>query len=374
MNTSKAGNYGKMIAFFIVAVILLCSFGFAADGWQSLATQPDSGKVEDTNDNADENTDGGDENPEVPIEPSEPEIYIPEYVNFITGTETSGELARSRPTCFVMSSASPLYGTSGADLIAEFPLEDGTTRLLVFTQDARSLGKIGSIAPSRRYISNVAKFFGAISVLNGYDDTVDYVGCDMTSSAFDLSVHSGYHYTEYTHFAYSNGALINAGIANANIGTAVNARQPLPYTFTPFGGEDILGDTSARSIILPFSSSSETELYYSEEDKTYLFSKGGISKNDMLNDGEVRFDNAFILFADTVTYESAEASEMVMDTVGAGIGYYFTRGTAVKIIWESDAAGTMTFYTEGGEKLTVNRGSSYIGFLKSSMINDVKFS
>ena len=369
MNTAKAGNYGKIIAFFLIAVILLCAFGFAADGWQSFA--------ESGSDSSDADGDIGeaddDKNP-TPSEPKEPEIYIPQYVNVVSGLETTDELSRLRPVAFLMDSSAPLYGISEADIMIEFPTESGATRLLALTSDPSSLGKIGSLAPTRDYISNLAKHFGAILVSNGCDDSIEYDALDISSSHLDLSLHSGYHYTEFTHFAYTNGALINAGISNANIGTALNTRQSLPYVFTDFGAERITYDVSAKSILLPYSSSSETELYYSEADGKYTFSKGGSTKTDMLTDKATSFDNVFVLFADTITYESSEGVEMVMDTMTSGNGYYITGGGATEICWEITPSGSMIFRDQNGSTLTINRGTSYIGFMKSSLSEQISFS
>ncbi len=366
MNTKKSGNYGKLIAFFLIAVILVGTFGFAAEGWQSMTqNESDSGKVDESSDKTDENKDD---------ETKEPEIYIPEFVSYLSGLETTEALARRRPIGFVMDSASPLYGVSGAEVVVELPTEDGTTRLVAFCSDAKNLGKIGSLAPTRGYMSNIAKYFGAALVSAGCDDTIEYESLDLSSSHFDTTQNSGYHYTEYTHFVYTNGALIGAGLSNANIGTALNNRQQLPYTFVDFGKDKILGDITARSVVLPFSPSSESELYYSEEDGKYSFSKGGVAKTDMLSDEYLSYDNVFVLFADTVTYESASGSEMIMNTMSTGSGYYVHGGTAKAIKWEVNSTGNMTFYTAAGEKLTVNRGTSYIGFLKSSLQNSFKFS
>ena len=80
----------------------------------------------------------------------------------------------------------------------------------------------------------------------------------------------------------------------------------------------------------------------------------------MLTDDALAYDNVFILFADTVTYESASSSQMVMNTAGGGVGYYVTGGTVTAIRYEASLSGELAFYTEGGERLTVNRGTSYI--------------
>jgi hypothetical protein len=273
-----------------------------------------------------------------------------------------------------MSSSSPLYGIGSAEIVAELPTENGETRLLCFTTETRDIGKIGSLAPTRKYISNIAKYLGAITVAVGSDDTVQYEGCDLGSSSFDLTAQSGYHYTEYTHFVYTNGALINAGISNSNIGTAINSKLSLPYIFSDFGSNKISGESSCNSVIIPYSNGNETEFYYSTSTGKYVYTKDGTARVDMLTDDALSFDNLFILFADTVTYESASSSQMVMNTVGGGVGYYVTGGTVMAIRYEASVSGELTFFTESGEKLTINRGTSYIGFVKSSLADEVKIS
>ena len=64
---------------------------------------------------------------------------------------------------------------------------------------------------------------------------------------------------------------------------------------------------------------------------------------------------------------------MVMDTIGCGSGFYFTRGGMCDIKWFVSEDGTMTFTTLDGIKLVVNRGKIYISFVKSSMIGNVSF-
>lgn len=383
MNTSKANGYNKLLVFFLIAVLLIFAFGFVADGWQ-LVQVPDednNGKTDDENGDADENKDpnqdkNGDDGqePEVPEEPKEPEIYIPEHVDYLTGLETTEELSRRRPISFVMNSSSPLYSISRAQIIAEFPLENGESRLLAFATDTDKLGKVGALSPTRAYISNISKSFGSILVSCGNDDTKEYQRVDVASSHFDLTKFTGYHYTEFQSFCYSNGDLIDAGISNANIGTATNNRLLLPYVFNAFGAEDIVGETTAKSVVIPYSADNVTELYYSEDAGGYTFVKNGSVKTDMLCDKSVVFENAFILFADTVTYEGADGVQMIMSTIGSGTGYYVTGGTLINISWSVTSSGDMTFTSETGERLVINRGSSYIGFFKSSRVDEIKIS
>ncbi len=368
MNNARLGNYAKLIAFFLVAVLLIIGFGFATEGWWQTPSA-------DTNDETNKNPTGDAQLPPKDEDgPSEPVFTPPEYVNFLTGLETTEELARKRHFSFVLDTDSPLYGISASDIIAEFPTEDYTTRLLAFTNTLGALSKIGSISPTRSYISNFSRFFSSIIVYNGDDGIFPSAACNTTGSAFNMSANTGYYYTEYTKFTYTNGDLINAGIYNSNINTAAEKDANVPYNFADFNKIVTPGKASAKTIILPFTERSETELYYQSTDGSYTFYKNGASKNDTLNDKKLTFKNVFILLVDSVTYEAKDTTELVMETIGSGAGYYISEGTSHTITWESDIDGKLTLYADNGEKLTVNRGNSYFGIVKSSKAEEIKIS
>ena len=93
----------------------------------------------------------------------------------------------------------------------------------------------------------------------------------------------------------------------------------------------------------------------------------------MLNGKNVAYTNLFILFANTTTYEKSEGTEMVIDTLSGGKGYYLSGGTMTEIYWSVSLEGALEFRTLNGEILTVNRGNSYIGYYKASQMSSVVF-
>ena len=111
-----------------------------------------------------------------------------------------------------------------------------------------------------------------------------------------------------------------------------------------------------------------------QSEKAYVLYKGESAVTDLLNGRTCDYDNAFVLFASATTYETAAATETVIDTAGGGEGYYFTRGTVQKITWTTDADGNLVFYNEVGGLLTVNTGSSYIAFEKASKKDSIIYS
>lgn len=373
MNILKTSSPIRLIAFFLVAIMLICTFGFAVDGWSFKEKSNDkTSGTASGNTQKPGNSQGDNSGEEKEPADTEPEIYIPKYTSYITGLEVSEALSKRRPIAVVMNSDSAVYSIAASDLLAEFPVEDGSTRLMALISDFSSAGKIGAILPTRSYISNLACYFGAITLSYGIDDSVFYDSCDFSSSHFDLTQYSGYHYSEFSQYQYTNSDLLLAGLKNANLST-LRIEKELPYLFNEFGKGPINANTKAQSISIVYSDSSSTELLYSADTSKYTLYKNGECKKDLLRGESIDFTNCLVLFANSITYENFDGEQMVMNTVGQGVGYYFTSGTATSITWSADADGNMTFFDESGEKLTVNRGNTYISFVKSSKVENVTF-
>ncbi len=378
MKSLKLNGLQRLLSFVLIAVLLICVVGFAAGGWQAPPDEePDSGNVGNATDETDENKDGNNKQDDVDqgesgaetLDPpkDDPPIETPKYYSPITGLEISETQSQSVPIGFVLDTRMPLYGISGADLTLEFPTESGNTRLLAYTTNYNMLWKVGSIAPTRAFISSSSNFFGGMIVSYGSDNIVKYSAWDASKVNLDLSKISGSYYVENTHYIYTSQELVNdAKTKNPSL-------TPTGYTTAPFNFSDeaVLGATKAMTVVLPYSDLNETELYYSESSGQYLYFKSGIRKIDMLNGKNVSFTNVFVLFANSTTYEKAEGTELVIDTTGGGYGYYVSKGYMSEIRWSVDENGSLEFKTLSGERLTVNKGNSYIGYYKASRSSDV---
>lgn len=371
MNKSKTGNLAKLVAFFVITIVLTCTVAYAAGGWQQPSEPiPDNSDDnteppdEDPSVNADENKDGNENKEDPPAPPP-----IPEYLHYITGLEITKEESYKKPIAFVLDPTSPLYSVSNSYLTVEIPTETGT-RLLCFTDDALEAGKIGSILPTRGYISDVCSYFGAILVSNGDDGKVEYDKRPLKDGYLDLADNIGYHYSEYNDNIYTNRDLISALIKNTKTSTVKVTSPSLPYSFPEYNAEEIVCKLSAVNAKISNSTSDTTVFSYSEENKTYTVSKNDTALVDRLNSETLSYNNVFILFSDSATYETSEYTECVLDTNSGGTGMYLTGGKYVDITWTVTENGLL-FLDENGEKLTVNRGTSYISFVKSSQADKV---
>ena len=363
MDSRKNGNLAKLVAFFLIVTVLVMAIAFSASGWQGEDQQePDSGKTP-TGGTADENTDG-DTN-------ITPEPIAPTYTHYISGLEISEEESLLKPLCIIYDTEAPMYGISSSFLSVEIPTEGGKTRLLAFTNEATSHGKVGALAPTRRYISNIASYFSAVPVFMGNDDSFAYDGIDADSGYIDLAGNHGYHYTEYNMYNYSNADLLNAYIRNNGTGVILSDTPSAPYTFRKSGAVTV-GDIQASTALIQFDKGSTTELIYSRESDSYRIQKNANALIDKLDDSTPSYDNAIILFADAVTHETSTATELILDTMGGGDGYYLNGGMAQRITWATTDAGDLAFYSETGDILAIEPGSSYIAFAKSSLAGSTR--
>jgi hypothetical protein len=373
----KNSGTGRFLTFALLTIILVLVAGIAVSGMQAPITPPDeeAPPTEDTPalDDNKENEDGTikEENPEQSITTPPPVIELPKFYNPMTGLETSEQISKNAPIGFVLNSSMPLYGISNSDLTIEFPTEDGTTRLLTYTTNDALLWKVGSLAPTRSFISGMSNFFGGLIVSYGKDDIINYGSFDSDKYALDIKEYQDCFYIENQKYVYTSKEKTDELIRKNNI---INN---FTYKSTPFeflnDDEVALGNTSAVSLTLPYADAHRTELQYSDITKSYLYFKDGNRKIDMLSGKNVSFTNLFILFANTTTYEKSEGTELVIDTSSGGNGYYVSMGTKTEITWSVSQDGRLEFKSLDGEILKINRGNSYIGYYKSSQTGNVVF-
>ncbi len=388
MKSSKENGLHKFVSFLLIAILLIFVVGFAVNGWQEDTKEPDSGDDGGKTDNTDENTDGNqtpdtedpgneddntailpDDNQNEPTPPVEDEIIKdPVYINTMTGLETSCEQAENIPLGFVVNPLHPLYGISSSDLTIEFPTENGNTRMLSYTTDNALLWKIGSLVETRAFISGMSNFFGGVVISYGNDDLVKYSAWETSKIELDLSKQYNSYFVENTLYIYTSGEKVDEALTE-NPQIKGECYKTPPFLFA---SAEIKGTTNAERVIIPYSSSSETQLYFSEKTGKYLYYKSGSRKVDMLTGKNIAFDNVFVLFANATTYEKANGSELVIDTLAGGTGYYITKGTLMEIKWYINENGEMKFSTLAGEALSVNKGSSYFSYYKASCSSDVK--
>ncbi|MBO7196072.1 MAG: DUF3048 C-terminal domain-containing protein [Clostridia bacterium] len=369
MNKIKLSNPVRLIAFFLTAVILVCTFGFTVDGWKIFDNDKNQTS---SNDNTPPPNNGvTPPNVDIPTDSlPEAELPLPEFYNRLTGLACDEATATKAHLAFVMNSDMPAYGLSYADLLCEIPIENGGSRYIAFVPNADNLWKVGSITYTRGYISNLARYFGAVCISSGSDDVKYYPQCDIKDSLLDLTKASGSHYTEFTNNVYTNRDLLLSAITKAGINRQSIPAPTLPYNFTEYNNTIEAGENSSSTSIKWSGAglNGTAELKFDTQSAEYILYKNGMPLTDSINGKNLGFTNCFILFADSIKYDTTECNQMIMDTIGIGVGFYFSDGYAYSITWSATSDGNISFCDQNGSKLTVNRGRSYICYLKSSQM------
>ena len=361
MNTTKNWNYNKLISFFLIALVLLSILVVSANGWQSDAPPDKNEESQDDKQEQIPDKEVGDSD-----EPEAPTVETQKFYHHITGLEVSEEDFGEEQIAYIIDSASPLCGVANCNVLVEIPLENGKTRFIMIADKSSDFSKIGSITYTRNYISNLASAFGATVVSLGNDEGIEYKHINDGTSFIDLPKHSGAYYTEYTYFTYTNSNLLSTILTSSKAKLDVS---PCGFAQNP---DKISGSIISSKIALPYDTN--TSLIYSREMGKYVLCKSGSERIDVSTTDKAAFTNVFVLFADTVTYESADSTEMLMNTLGEGEGYYAWGGTAQKITWKLGEDGKLELYDEAGRTLECARGKSYIAYVKSSKSNEVLFS
>lgn len=381
MTPQKLTGFHKFVTFVLVAILIILVLGFAVNGWQTNENLPDSGDVgnktddtdnNDTNENGNPPNDNNQAPPEdnrEPPDPLPPEVEPIVYISPITGLEISEERYNTAPTGVVVDPKAPLYGVSDSELSIEFPIEDGSSRLLVYSANEDILWKIGALKATRSFISEMSGFFGGIVVSYGKDDVIVYDAWETDAFSLDLSLYSDCYYIENTLYVYTSENMIELAKTKKPQLQTQSFYKNAPFDF--YENASFRGTGSASTVIIPYSDKNETELYFHEKSGQYLYYKSANRKMDMLTGQNIAYKNVFVLFADSTTYEKAEGSELVIDVATGGKGYYVSNGTYTEFIWKTDVSGTLSFFTLSGETLKVNPGNSYISFYKSSSVSKV---
>ena len=306
-------------------------------------------------------------------ETTEAEIpQAPLFYHPLTGLETAENASISRPVAVSFGNTSyalPQFGIGSSDVLFEFPIENGATRLVMVTTEYKSLEKIGGIRSTRDYIANVVASFDPIQVYAGTSDvsasvlfdqidTLDYLTQNLQSLCYrDTS-------RIMPHNLMTTGSLISSEIGKLGYRTTVAEGFTAPFVFPEGRGKIPAGDESASEILVTFSSTQNAAFSYQSETGVYLRSQLGEKQIDGIDREQIAFTNVIVLSSDCATYESANGSEFSL-LLNGGSGKYITDGTSREVTWRMDN-GVFTLFDSDGNRLTVNRGTTYIGFVRIS--------
>ncbi|HOA34057.1 MAG: DUF3048 domain-containing protein [Clostridiales bacterium] len=299
----------------------------------------------------------------------------PEKINPFTGLKYEKSKVSSRPVFVSINNAPaarPQWGLTSPDMIMEFEVEGGATRMVwVYARAEDVPEKIGSVRSARHYFVEMAEGFDAIFIHWGgspyaYDrmkelktDHIDGMSYSTKYFARDESRKVGLEHTGYT-----TGSNIISAIKDLKVRTEIKDTYKNPFNFAPENSPRELSGQSCSEINAVFSSIVKYNFKYKAADNRYY---SYLNQNKTVDDKgqQVAVENVFVLFADVESMNTAKGH--VTYDLSVGEGYYAYGGKAERIKWvKGSDRDTLKLYDLNGEELIINPGKSWMGFVKTA--------
>lgn len=367
----------KLISFVLIITFIMVSVSSCGGNQEETAaeTESESERVTETETESETETETEEENI----------VFVPEFVNPLTGLEASYDVSSSRPLGVMFNNiadALPQVGVSECDILFECLAEGGITRLFGLIAEYKDLGVVGSVRSARPYYLDFSQMFDAIYChAGGSEDAyneIAYRGIDHIDGVrFDpLGVY--YRDEERMKTMYIEHTLMTTGeglirtIDYCGYRTELRDGYEYPFVFADWGTTEVLEGSDSRHIHLPISFYQTVDYEYDEESGLYYrFQYNGEKHIDGGNGEQLSFTNVIIAFCDTYVYD--DYGRLKVGTVGEGDGYLAIGGKYIPIKWVRPSAdGNGRFVrADNGEVITLNRGKTAINVCPNGIFNDI---
>lgn len=356
----KSAKHRKSIWTTLVLFFTICSLISSCVGCSRFSfLSREEGKKDPATD-----TDSEDDLPVItPADPPPKTVYYNRY----TGLACDEAILSCRPisVCIGNFDEKRQEGLSFADILIEAPHEGDKTRVLALYTDHARADTLSGVSSIKDYMLPPVTAFGAIASFAGNSDkrpgetpasNVDYLDCyyHNLSSAFSENA-EGLLTTNIKALAEASAA---KGYAVTDQATA------LPYQLAELDTIFTPNSNRIRNISFRFSAASSVSFTYDDTARLYFRSQNGEAHTDRGNGKQLEFSNLLLLFHNVSYYHTSSTTSFTLDTKKGGDGYLYTGGGVVSVRWSYRDDGTLSIVDENGEKITVNRGKTYIGMLR----------
>ncbi len=230
-----------------------------------------------------------------------------------------------------------------ADLVIEAPTAENGQRYLLLSSDVGCLDNAPGVSSIRPYLAALSHDFFGISIYHGTSDN----GRPSTPFLYDTLDTS----------LLSDKTAFREAYLSSDFQKSIANGIALPYSVLPIGKTLEYNGSPSHYVSIPFYGGATTAFSYDALSGVYTLRKAQAPQGAT----PPSFTNLFILFFDSTVTSAKDGTVLTLDTASEGEGYYVSEGEAVKILWKRDGAtSNLSFTLENGEKLTVNRGRSYI--------------
>lgn len=319
-----------------------------------------------------------------PPTPTPPPIPTPEpilspppgmAINPVTGLYISEQTALRRPFAVVYnneSRAMPQSGLFDADIIYEVLAEGVTTRLVAIFSDFDA-SVIGPVRSTRYYFNYLAQDHNAVLVHHG--------GSPLAYNAIrsrGLAHIDGMQF-DGTVFWRDAWRRQNRGLEHSSMTSSENLLSHAEGRFTmemaapnaamfDFFDEPTnpAPENIANTVTITFAGSNRNIFTFNEHTGLYYKYFFGNPHMDEYTDRQIAVANVIVQITGIRHIPGDTDGRRNVDLIGEGRGYLITSGGYVPITWaKADAASPTRWYDTDGNRLTINRGQTWVNIVNT---------
>ena len=303
------------------------------------------------------------------------------HYNPLTGEPMDLGKTRARPIAVVLnnlSEALPLNGISEADIIYEYPVEGGLSRMLAIYQDISGVEKVGSIRSARHYSIQIAASYDAILVSAGRSPQaaqearaldipwLNEVEGPLRDVFFRDRNRIPGRRVESLHSVVITGERVMHWLPEYDFRLMHEEGYDLGLVFTEDGAPQ--GGFSAVDVVARFSSGRATNFTYDSRLNTYRMRQGNTDFTDANDNATLEVTNILILKTSVTNIRGDGSGRLNVETVGSGDGYFVSGGKYVEITWSRKDLESPFVYTLRDDSLIeLGIGKTYICIIPDSM-------
>ena len=308
----------------------------------------------------------------------EPDIPIPDEtlteISALTGLPITEEESRLRPVAVVFNNhqkALPQVGIGEADIVWEFNVEGGITRLLAVYSDVYKVETLGAIRSGRDCFLDASELFGAILVHAGGSDSFYAEDKARNFDNIDeVNMHtippdtfwrnSDKRYSRgYEHCLETSGEKL--ALAFKSQGYKTESDNDFGFEFS---SERFIPDgVTAERVTLKHSAYITPCFIYNADDGKYYKESYNEPHIDEATGEQLSFDNLLVIFASQKVVD--EYLRLDISLHGTGDGKLVSAGRSIDVKWRIEG-GRLSIENADGTPALFNIGKTHITVFDAS--------
>ncbi|MCL2662864.1 MAG: DUF3048 domain-containing protein [Oscillospiraceae bacterium] len=292
----------------------------------------------------------------------------------LSGLPMDERFIRNRPLAVVincMPEALPANGISEADILYEYPVEGGWTRMLAIFQDASQVELIGSIRSARHYTVQIAESHDAILVCAGRSPQAQ---TEMASLGIPVlneveGPHRDIFFRDRNRVPGNRVSLLHSVVISGErireflpgYGFRLEHTSDYKHSLNFVENVNMQRGENATEVAVRFSGAKTTTFFYDTAAGGYHVRQSNTDFVDANNNSRPVFTNVLVLRTSVSDIPGDTSGRVNVETTGRGTGHFVNGGKVIEISWiRTDLSSPFVYTLLDGTALDFGIGRTYI--------------